>query len=132
MAFIIIGGLGFVWMGLWIFYYKKPEVHPKVNAEELEYIQQDTEDAVVNADGGETKFTLAQCFKYRQTWAFIFGKFMTDGVWWFYLFWTPAYLSSVYGMTGTQTSIPLVVLYSITLLAIIGGWLPRYFVDKKE
>ncbi len=131
MAFIIIGGLGFVWMGLWIFYYKKPEVHPKVNAEELTYIQQDTEDVVANSNGEETKFTLAQCFKYRQTWAFIFGKFMTDGVWWFYLFWTPAYLSSVYGMDSTQSAIPLVVLYVITLLSIIGGWLPRYFVDKK-
>jgi len=132
MAFIIIGGLGFVWMGLWIFFYKKPEVHPKVNPEELAYIQQDIEDSVVNSETRvETKFTLKQCFKYRQTWAFIFGKFMTDGVWWFYLFWTPAYLGSVYGMTGTQTSIPLVVLYTITLLAIIGGWLPRYFVDKK-
>lgn len=132
MAFIIIGGLGFVWMGLWIFYYKKPEVHPKVNAEELLYIQQDIEDSVVNAETGiDTKFTLKQCFKYRQTWAFIFGKFMTDGVWWFYLFWTPAYLSSVYGMDSTESAIPLVVLYMITLLAIIGGWLPRYFVDKK-
>ena len=132
MAFIIIGGLGFVWMGLWIFYYKKPEVHPKVNSEELAYIQQDIEDAVVNASTGvETKFTLAQCFKYRQTWAFIFGKFMPDGVWWFYWFWTPAYLSSVYGMDSTESAIPLVVLYLITLLAIIGGWLPRYFVDKK-
>lgn len=132
MAFIIIGGLGFVWMGLWIFYYKKPEVHPKVNTEELAYIQQDVEDVVAHATTGvETKFTLKQCFKYRQTWAFIFGKFMTDGVWWFYLFWTPAYLSSVYGMDSTESAVPLVVLYMITLLSIIGGWLPRYFVDSK-
>lgn len=134
MAFIIIGALGFVWMGFWIFYYKKPHVHKKVNASELAYIQQDKDDETdsLNLEGGDNgkKFTLKECFKYRQTWAFAFGKFMTDGVWWFYLFWTPAYLSSVYGMDSTQSALPLFVLYIITLLAIIGGWLPKYFVDK--
>lgn len=132
MAFIIIGALGFVWMGLWIFYYKKPEVHPKVNQAELDYIQQDIDESAQDKPAGEAPvtFTLKQCFKYRQTWAFIFGKFLTDGVWWFYLFWTPAYLSSVYGMDSTESAFPLVVLYLITLLSIIGGWLPKYFVDK--
>ena len=130
MAFIIIGALGFIWMGLWIFFYKKPDANPKVNAEELAYIQQDQDDEGNSSKEEETKFTLKQCFKYRQTWAFLFGKFMTDGVWWFYLFWTPAYLSSVYGMDSTQSALPLVVLYVITLLSIIGGWLPKYFVDK--
>jgi ACS family hexuronate transporter-like MFS transporter len=56
---------------------------------------------------------------------------MTDGVWWFFLFWTPAYLSSVYGMDSTEAAFPLFVLYMITLLSIIGGWLPTYFVEKK-
>ena len=132
MAFIIIGALGFVWMGLWIFYYKKPEDSPRVNQAELDYINQDVEDAPTLSETGEftKKFTFKECFKYKQTWAFAFGKFMTDGVWWFYLFWTPAYLSSVYGMDSTQSAIPLVVLYTITLLSIIGGWLPKYFVDK--
>lgn len=129
MAFIIIGALGFLWMGLWIFYYKKPNVHPKVNEAELEYIQQDNDGAEVS-ETTETQFTLKQSFSYRQTWAFAFGKFMTDGVWWFYLFWTPAYLSSVYKMDSTQSALPLFVLYMITLLSIIGGWLPKYFVDK--
>lgn len=130
MAFIIIGALGFLWMGLWIFYYKKPHVHPKVNNAELAYIQQDQDDVKDSSEEETTKFTLKQCFTYKQTWAFAFGKFMTDGVWWFYLFWTPAYLSSVYKMDSTQSAFPLFVLYIITLLSIIGGWLPKYFVDK--
>lgn len=130
MAFIIIGALGFLWMGLWIFYYKKPHVHPKVNSAELTYIQQDQDDVKHSDEEDTTKFTLKQCFSYKQTWAFAFGKFMTDGVWWFYLFWTPAYLSSVYKMDSTQSAFPLFVLYMITLLSIIGGWLPKYFVDK--
>jgi len=135
MSFIIIGALGFVWMGAWIFLYKKPELNPKVNAEELAYIQQDVDvSSMTLADPVEEaarKISFKDCFKYKQTWAFAFGKFMTDGVWWFFLFWTPAYLSSVYGMDTTESALPLFVLYMITLLSIIGGWLPSYFVDKK-
>ncbi|MGV0997084.1 MFS transporter [Empedobacter falsenii] len=129
MAFIIIGALGFIWMGFWIYLYHEPHKHPKVNSAELEYIQQDIEENIGSSTEGR-KLTFSECFKYKQTWAFIFGKFMTDGVWWFYLFWTPAYLSSVYKMDSTQSALPLFVLYIITLLSIIGGWLPKYFVDK--
>jgi ACS family hexuronate transporter-like MFS transporter len=134
-AFIAIGLLGFIWMGFWAFMYQKPHVHPKVNKAELEYIQQD----IVSHDpisepviGTEKKMSFASCFRFKQTWAFAFGKFMTDGVWWFFLFWTPAYLKDVYKMDSTQSSLPIFVLYSITLLSIIGGWLPTYFVDKKK
>ncbi|MEJ2881206.1 MFS transporter [Pedobacter sp. GR22-6] len=134
MAFIIIGALGFVWMGFWIFVYRKPELHPRVNAAELEYIQQDLisdRKLVDYVEETTTKASFVDCLKFKQTWAFAFGKFMTDGVWWFFLFWTPAYLSSVYGMDSTQSAFPLFVLYMITLLSIIGGWLPTYFVEKK-
>lgn len=137
-AFIVIGGLGFLWMGWWQFGYNKPDKHPKVNKAELDYINQDDDDP----DAGKTdeeiaekgkKMSMVQLLKYKQTWAFAFGKFMTDGVWWFYLFWTPAYLSSVYGMESSDTAaqFALFVLYAITLLSIIGGWLPTYFVDNK-
>ena len=134
MSFIIIGALGFIWMGLWVFVYNKPELHKRVSAEELAYIQQDVINDRKMADYVEEtkeKVSFIDCFKYKQTWAFAFGKFMTDGVWWFFLFWTPAYLKSVYGMDSTQSALPLFVLYMITLLSIIGGWLPTYFVDKK-
>lgn len=135
-AFLIIGALGFIWMGFWIFIYKKPEVHPKVNRAELLYIQQDGED--VSADDklpvSQTRISFWKCLTFRQTWAFALGKFMTDGVWWFFLFWTPAYLSSVYDLPSNNPTAQLLifVLYAITLLAIIGGWLPTYFVDKKD
>jgi ACS family hexuronate transporter-like MFS transporter len=138
MAFLLIGALGFLWMGFWIYTYQKPEVHPKVNKAELEYIQQDilihdgiSEPTVVTA-GSDNRLTFSQLLKYKQTWAFAFGKFMTDGVWWFFLFWTPAYLKDIYKMTSTESALPLFVLYMITLLSIIGGWLPTYFVDTKK
>ena len=69
--------------------------------------------------------------KYRQTWAFAFGKFMTDGVWWFFLFWTPAYLKAQYGMVGTQIAWPIAVLYTITVFgSVFGGKFPTYFINR--
>ncbi|MFT4061896.1 MAG: MFS transporter [Edaphocola sp.] len=137
MSFIIIGGLGFLWMAVWIFIYKKPEEHHRVNEAELRYIQQD--DAELLAAEATTERAIKQsgisfgkAFKYRQTWAFAVGKFMTDGVWWFYLFWTPAYLSSVYNLDSTQSAPYIFTLYLITLLSIIGGWLPTYFVTRQQ
>ncbi|MCD9855434.1 MFS transporter [Epilithonimonas sp. JDS] len=131
MSFIIIGILGFVWMGFWVFIYKKPEHNKKMSVSELQYIQQDH--GLEEEADKDKKVSFAQCFKYKQTWAFAFGKFMTDGVWWFYMFWTPAYLSSVYGIKSNDGvgQAAIFVLYTITLLSIIGGWLPSYFINKK-
>jgi ACS family hexuronate transporter-like MFS transporter len=134
-AFLIIGGLGFIWMGFWVFVYKKPEKHPRVNSAELAYIQQD--EAVSKTDETSVKsvnkISFMGSFKYKQTWSFALGKFMTDGVWWFYLFWVPAYLSSVYHMpsSNSKAQIAIFVLYFISMLSLIGGYLPTYFVEKK-
>ncbi len=134
MAFVVIGALGYIWMAIWLFVYQKPAQNKRVNAAELNYINQDSDDleAAKNDDEGP-KIGLLKSFKYRQTWAFIVGKFMTDGVWWFFLFWTPAYLSDVYGYTSDSPMgmMLIFVLYLITMLSIAGGYLPTYFVDKK-
>lgn len=103
MAFIIVGLIGFIWMGLWLYIYKPIEDNKKVNAAERAYIQQDDIDnAPVIEVVEEKKLSFLECFRFKQTWAFAFGKFMTDGVWWFFLFWTPAYLKIQYGMEGTD------------------------------
>lgn len=135
-AFIVIGAMGFLWMGFWQFMYHKPHANKHVNAAELDYIHQDAAEVSTAADGvgaAQGKISFQQCLKYRQTWAFAVGKFMTDGVWWFFLFWTPAYLSSVYGIKSSDPAgqAAIFVLYAITLLSIIGGWLPTFFVEKK-
>lgn len=133
MAFIVIGGLGFIWMAFWIFIYKKPSENSKVNAAELKYINQDeSQSTEIPTADNETRMSFIECFKYRQTWAFTAGKFFTDGVWWFFLFWIPAYLSDVYGLSSDNPTAQLLifVLYAITMLSIVGGWLPTYFVDK--
>jgi len=135
MTFIIIGALGFLWIFFWQAMYRKPHLHPKVTKEELTYILQDddhTLGAEEKAKNSAKKLPLLQAFKYKQTWAFAVGKFMTDGVWWFFLFWMPAYLKDVYGLSGTQAAPYLTVLYAITMLSLIGGWLPSYFIAKKQ
>lgn len=138
MAFVVIGGLGFIWMGLWMVYYKKPAENPRVNAAELAYIEQDNhsdEPAKEKAEQEDTNkdvIPFLKCFKYPQTWAVFFGKFMTDGVWWFFLFWIPAYISDVYGFssdTGTAQML-IFVLYALTMLSVYGGKLPTIIINK--
>lgn len=135
MSFILIGALGFIWMGFWQFMYKRPEENAKVNAAELAYIQQDADstEETTQPEGKEKRLSVSTCLKFKQTWALIFGRMFTDGVWWFLLFWFPAYLSSVYDIKSSdfEGQIAIFVLYAITMLSIIGGWLPTYFVEKK-
>ena len=137
MAFIIIGALGYVWMALWVWLYDKPNYNKRVNTAELSYIEQDSDDAdaslAAKEEAKEKTIGFLKCFSYRQTWSFIVGKFMTDGVWWFFLFWAPAYFSDQYGYTSDSAmAIALIfTLYAIcTVLSIGGGYLPTYFVDK--
>lgn len=137
MAFILIGALGFLWMGIWVFVYKKPEKNRKVNNAELDYIMQDSAaDAAAGikdtAARDKKKISFGKCLAFKQTWAFAVGKFMTDGVWWFFLFWIPAYLSSVYGLASDtpKAQMLIFVLYAITLLSILGGYLPTIFVKR--
>lgn len=134
MAFIVIGVLGFIWMGFWIFMYTAPAKSKHVNKAELEYIEQDNYEEEGNAvpQTEEKKMSFLQCFSYKQTWAFAIGKFMTDGVWWFFLFWTPSYLFTQFDI---KTSSPLgmgliFTLYAITMLSIYGGKLPTIFINK--
>lgn len=133
MAFIIIGVLGFIWMGVWVFVYDKPEKSKYVNAAELEYIQQDKLiEASAETAEKPKKLGILKALKYRQTWAVIAGRFMADGVWWFFLFWTPSYLNTQFGIKTTEPlGMALIfTLYAITMLSIIGGKLPTVFIDK--
>ena len=137
MAFIIIGVLGFAWMFFWIYMYEKPQQSKHVSAAELEYILQDeknnTAEEKKDAEKKEKTIPFFQCFRYRQTWSFISGKFFTDGVWWFYLFWAPAYFSECgYSMQTTTGKMLVFVLYLIvTIVSIGGGYLPKLFVEKR-
>ncbi|MFZ1451964.1 MAG: MFS transporter [Ferruginibacter sp.] len=131
-AFILIGAVGFIWLFFWNQFYALPRKQKRLSAAELEYIESDKEDMPVEAGDAEIKkLSWIQLLGYKQTWAFAFGKLMTDGVWWFFLFWLPKYLDAQYGISGTEIMIPLFVLYSMTMFGSIGGgWFPVYFINK--
>ncbi|HQV87353.1 MAG TPA: MFS transporter [Chitinophagaceae bacterium] len=131
-AFFIIGAIGFLWLFFWLAFYEKPEKQKRLSAAELEYIHSDTEQSELTASTATAeKVSWFKLLAYKQTWAFTFGKFMTDGVWWFFLFWLPAYLKDQYGMTGTEIMLPLSLLYSMTMFGSIGGgYFPIYFIRK--
>lgn len=134
MAFIIIGALGFLWMGFWVFLYDKPAESKRVNQLELDYIEQDKHElGEAEKKPGVAKVSLKKCFSYRQTWAFVAGKFMTDGVWWFFLFWTPSYLNTQFGIR-TSEGLGMALIFTlyliVTVLSIYGGKLPTIFINK--
>lgn len=114
-AFVIMGLLGFVWLIFWQTLYRS---------------SQNSKDARPQ-DSSRVKYSWFALLKYRQTWCFVFGKLLTDGVWWFFLFWLPAYLKAQYGIVDKAVMLPLFVLYSMTMVGSIGGgWFPMYFINK--
>ena len=136
MAFIVIGALGFVWMGFWVWLYRKPAENPRVSPEELKYINQDegVEPAAAEPAKEEKKISYAKAFSLRQTWSLVFGRFLTDGVWWFFLFWTPGYFSDQFGYkSDTLEGMVLIFsLYAIVTFVSIGLCkIPTYMVDKR-
>lgn len=126
-AFIITGSFGVVWLILWMLVYEIPSKHKKVSKEEFDYIHSDPE----SSDTSEEKVSWLKLLTFRQTWAFALGKFLTDPIWWFYLFWLPDFLESQYGLKGTAVAIPVATVYMIsTVGSVFGGWLPLKFIHK--
>lgn len=129
MAFIIVGAVGFLWMFAWLKLYNNANNSSKVNISEYNYIQQDNnEESVKN----EESISFIRCFSYRITWAFMLGKLMTEGAWWFYLFWAPIYISDTYGYTtDSPMGMALIfTIYLICMLSVIGGYLPTYLSEN--
>ncbi|MFN4086782.1 MAG: MFS transporter [Spirosomataceae bacterium] len=129
-AFILTGAIGFIWLILWWRMYDIPSRHPRVSPEELAYIERPEPEDIPAQEGEEKSVRWVELLRFRQTWAFIAGKFFTDPVWWFYLFWLPAFLTSEYGLGKTEIALPVALVYTIsTLGSVLGGYLPLYFTN---
>ena len=121
-AFLMTGVFSAIWIVCWLRIYRRPDDDPKLSSAELAYIRSDPAVAVVH-------IPWVRLLRHRQAWAFILGKFLTDPVWWFFLFWLPKYLSSVHHVTLSGLALPLIVIYNIaTVGSIFGGWLPERFM----
>ncbi len=136
MAFIATGALGFLWIVVWWFYYEVPTRHKRVNSSELAYITEEPAIAATTA-GDAAAIDLADTtirypiFSNRAIWGFMSGKFMTDPIWWFFLFWLPSYLSNIYHLDLKKLGAPLIVIYSAaTIGSVGGGWLSSMLIRK--
>jgi len=137
-AFVATGALGFIWLIFWFIYYERPAKQKRLSRAEFEYIHsdKDEEDSVSALVGNkdaekEGKVPWLPLLKFKQTWAFILGKFLTDPVWWFYLFWLPAFLDAQYGLRDTEIALPIALVYTLSSVgSIFGGWLPLFLIKK--
>ena len=129
-AFIVTGMLGFVWVVIWWILYHSPNKHRGVNQAELEYIRED--DGTKEADGSNEAngvITWRQLFLHRQTYAILFSRFVTDWVWWFFLFWTPDFLNKTHGVDLKATVLPLIIIYTMSSIGgIYGGHVSSQFI----
>lgn len=123
-AFIVTGLVGFVWLAFWWVIYRHPDDHPNLSNEERAHIQSDPPDP-------DVKIPWLQLFPHRQTWAFAVGKFMTDPIWWVYLFWLPSFLNNKYGIDLKSVALPLIIVYLIADVgSVAGGWLSSSLIQR--
>jgi ACS family hexuronate transporter-like MFS transporter len=123
-AFILTGFVGFVWVAAWWLLYREPERHPRLKPTELAYIRSDPPDP-------EARIPWRALVPHRQTWAFALGKFMTDPVWWLYLFWIPDFFHRNHGLDLKSIGLPLVVIYLVADVGSIGGgWISGWLMKR--
>jgi ACS family hexuronate transporter-like MFS transporter len=123
-AFLIVGALGFIWLFFWIALYRRPAEHPRVSPAELAHIQSDPREPT-------TPVPWVQLLGYRQTWAYVIGKFLTDPIWWFYLYWLPKFLDARFNIQLAQIAAPLIVVYLLADVGSVGGgWLSGFFIRR--
>ena len=123
-AFVITGALGFLWLIAWWLMYDTPERHPRVTPAELAHINSDPAEST-------TPVPWAKLFPHREAWAFAIGKFMTDPIWWLYLFWLADFLQKKHGLSLSGVSAPLIVIYLVADVGSIGGgWLSSALIKR--
>ena len=124
-AFILTGAIGFLWLLFWLPVYRRPDEHPKVSKAELDHIQSDPPDPPA------MRVPWLSLIPHRQTSAFAIGKYLTDPVWWFYLYWIPNFFRDNHGLDLTTIGPPLIVIYLIADIGSIGGgWLSSTFIKR--
>jgi MFS transporter, ACS family, hexuronate transporter len=123
-AFVFTSFLSATWLTAWLILYRIPKNHRRVSQAELDFIHQDPPERT-------ERVPWSQLLRHRQTWAFVVGKFMTDPIWWFFLFWLPKFLNSTHGITLANVGPPLVAIYvSADVGSIAGGWLSSSLIRR--
>lgn len=124
-AFLFTGALSMSWAFVWFFSYRDPEKHPKVGPAELSLIRSGTEEKLT------PRFSYLTLLEQRATWAFLIGKFLTDPVWWFYLYWIPGFLQLKYKVDLIHIGPPLVTIYLLADIGSVGGgWISSHLIKR--
>ena len=133
-AFIITGAIGLIWLIFWKIMYDTPDkklAKGQLAQAEYDHIMSDKDEVVAEDGSALKKISWFKLLTFRQTWAFFLGKLLTDPIWWFFLFWLPAFLKEQYGLTGTQVGLPIALVYTMTTFgSVFGGWLPKRFMER--
>ena len=130
-TFFITGAIGLLWLIFWFWLYEIPSRQKRLKKAEFDYIHSDTDEAVAiaAAQGSSSNISWGKLLQYKQTWAFAIGKFLTDGVWWFYLFWLPKFLKAEFNLAKEEIAFPVALVYIIASFgSVFGGWLPMNFI----
>src|SRR5437667_1727675 len=123
-AFVLVGALGFIWLIVWMATYRKPEEHPRCTEEERKFIQSDSTPPA-------ERIPWSRLIQFRQTWTFAAGKFLTDPIWWFYLFWIPDYMQRQHGLRLSKIGPPIFVIYLISDVgSVAGGWISSFLLRR--
>lgn len=129
-AFILTGAVGLLWLIFWFGMYEIPSRHRRLSKTEFEYIHSDKDESL-DQEREKEKVSWFKLLTFRQTWAFVLGKALTDPVWWFYLFWLPSFLYNQYGISKTKFALPIAVVYTMTTVgSVFGGWLSGALIKR--
>jgi ACS family hexuronate transporter-like MFS transporter len=131
-AFIITGAIGFIWVIFWLLLYEIPSKQKRISKVEFDYIHSDADEVDLAETSNKTgKVSFYRLLRLKQTWAVIAGKFFADPIWWFYLFWLPAFLEAQYKIEGTASALPIALVYTMTCVGSIGGgWVPMFLIKR--
>ena len=123
-AFVVTGATGMIWLVCWLVFYNRPENHRSVSQAELDLILSDPAEKI-------TRVPWSHVLPRKETWAFAVGKFLTDPIWWFYLFWIPGYLQTTFHLSLAQNRVPVMLAYAISTGGSVGaGWLSSYLIKR--
>jgi ACS family hexuronate transporter-like MFS transporter len=123
-AFVITGLSGLIWIAFWFPLYRRPSEHPKVSKRELQHIESDPPDT-------PAKIPWVRLLSLKQTWAFSIGKFLTDAIWWFYLFWFPLFMNDRFGVDLRTIGLPMIVVYLLADVGSVGGgWFSSALIKR--
>lgn len=126
-AFVITGAIGFIWLVFWWIFYEIPSRQKRLSKEEFDFIHSDIDEA----ENKDIKISWFKLLTFKQTWAFVVGKFLTDPIWWFFLFWLPSYFASTFQLDFKKPSLHLAIIYTATTIGSIGGgYLSSWLIRK--